>query len=97
MSDDPRTVIGNGLKMVGEAFLPGGGLILNGDVGTGLLHTAVGFAALAFLGPVAGPITRLLVSANSFSRSISDRNVWQVGGSSPPAESTPARGRPASS
>jgi hypothetical protein len=96
MSDDPRTVVGNGLKMVGEALIPGGGLMMNGDVATGLLHTAVGFAAMAFLGPVAGPITRLLVSANSYSRSVSDRNVWQVGGP-PPAESGPTRSRTASS
>ena len=97
MSDDPRTVIGNGLKMVGEVFVPGGGLIMNGDVATGLLHTAVSYAALAFLGPVAGPITRLLVSANSYSRSISDRNVWQIGSASPPADTAPTRSRTSSS
>jgi|tagenome__1003787_1003787.scaffolds.fasta_scaffold20056267_1 hypothetical protein len=92
-------VLTNSLKLVGEVFVaPGSSLILEGKVGPGLVHALLGVAATAFLGPVA-PVARLLICANSYSKSISDQNLWQsatdVGqtpassrGASPPASKT---------
>lgn len=79
MANSQNTTIDNGVKLLGETFLvPGSSLILDGRVGAGLLHGALGLAAISLLGPVAGPVARLLISANSYSRSISDRSVLDV-------------------
>jgi len=87
-----NTAIENGVKMLGEFVLPGGGLMLEGRVGAGLLHTAVGLVSLALLGPIAGPIGRLLVSANSYSQAVGYRNVVDatMSQSSPATEPAPA-------
>jgi len=85
-------VLPNSLKLVGEAFVaPGASLILEGKVGPGLVHTLLGVAATAFLGPV-GPIAKLLICANSYSKSISDQNLWQTAtdvGQTPASRSAP--------
>ena len=90
MPENP--VLANGAKILGEYVLPGGSLMLEGRVGSGLLHTAVGLVALSLLGPIAGPIGRLLVSANAFSTSVGYRNVLDatVGQSPSTTEATPA-------
>jgi hypothetical protein len=85
-----NTAIENGLKMLGEYVLPGGSLMLEGRVGAGLLHTAVGLASLALLGPVAGPIGRLLVSANSYSSAVGYRDVLEATIGRSPAATEPA-------
>ncbi len=63
-------VIENGVKMVGEIVLPGASLLMDGDMKAGTGHAIVGLVAWAFLGPA-----RLLVSANSFSKSVSDQHL----------------------
>jgi hypothetical protein len=69
-----RSTLNNGVKLLGEVFItPGTSLILEGQVGAGLLHTALGVAATAFLGPI-GPLARILIAANSYTQSISDRD-----------------------
>ena len=79
MASDQNGVVGNGVKLLGEAFItPGSSLILDGRVGAGLLHGAIGLGAIALLGPVAGPIVRLLVAANSYSKSVSERNLLEM-------------------
>ena len=81
MADDQ--VVSNGIKLLGEAFvIPGSSLILEGRVGAGLLHGALGIAATALLGPLA-PIGRVLIAANSYTRSLNDRNIWEVRSGSP--------------
>ncbi len=65
-------VIQNGVKMVGEVILPGTSLLLDGDIKGGAGHAIVGLATWAYLGPV-----RLLVSANSFSKSVSDKHLYR--------------------
>ena len=63
-------VLENAIKGVGEVFLPGTSLLLDGEIKSGAGHAIVGVAAWALLGPV-----RLLVSANSFSKSVSDKHL----------------------
>ncbi|ETW92115.1 DUF6072 family protein [Candidatus Entotheonella palauensis] len=63
-------VIENGVKMVGEIVLPGASLFLDGDIKAGTGHAAIGLAAWALLGPA-----RFLVSANSFSKSVTDEHL----------------------
>jgi len=95
MANDQNTLINNGVKLLGEAFVtPGSSLILEGRVGAGLFHGALGLAAISLLGPVAGPVARLLIAANFYSRSISDRNVWEVAEGD--ETSRPESGRPES-
>jgi hypothetical protein len=78
-TDNQNRVINNGVKLLGEVFItPGTSLLLEGKVGAGLLHGALGLAAIAALGPVLGPLTRILIAGNSYSRSVSDRNLWET-------------------
>jgi hypothetical protein len=79
MAADQNGVVSNGVKLLGEAFItPGSSLILDGRVGAGLLHGAIGWGAVALLGPIAGPIVRLLVAANSYSKSVSEQSLLDV-------------------
>jgi hypothetical protein len=95
-----RDILENGVKVLGEAFItPGSSLILEGQVGAGLLHGALGLAATAFLGPI-GPIARLLIAANSYSKSLPERRgiLDQIGGRdqqpSGPSDTTPPKPKP---
>lgn len=63
-------VIENGVKMVGEIVLPGASLLLDGNIQAGAGHAIVGLAIWTFLGPA-----RFLVSANSFSKSVTDQHL----------------------
>lgn len=65
-------VINNGVKLVGEAVLPGASLLLDGNLVNGAAHVAVGAAAAAFVAPWAV----LLVVADSFSKSVSGKHLW---------------------
>ena len=66
------TTVGNGVKLVGEvAFLPGTSHLLDGNIKTGALYAAAGFAARILLGAPAV----LLVAADSFSRSTSGKGL----------------------
>ncbi len=63
-------VIENGIKLIGEAVIPGASLILDGDIKGGAGHAIVGLATATLLGPA-----RLLVAANSFSKSVSEKHL----------------------
>jgi hypothetical protein len=63
--------IDNAVKLGAEYILPGGSLLLNGRIKEGGLHTAAGWLGSAILGPVGW----LLVVANSYSRSTTNRNL----------------------
>jgi hypothetical protein len=72
MNDDLRTIT-NGVKLVGEAILPGTSLLMDGKFSEGAAHAVVGIGArLAF-----GPIGALVVAADSFSKSVNDKNLWE--------------------
>jgi hypothetical protein len=61
----------NGVKLVGESFLPGTSLMMDGDIRGGLAHAALGLLASAVLGPVA----LFAVAADSYSRSVTGKGL----------------------
>ena len=63
----------NGVKLVGETILPGASLLMDGSFVNGAAHVAAGAAAAAFVAPWAV----LLVVADSFSKSVSGKNLWE--------------------
>lgn len=62
----------NGMKLVGEALLPGTSLLVDGKFINGAAHAVVGLGARVALGPVAVAF----VCADSFSKSVSDKFLW---------------------
>ena len=84
-----NTTVGNGVKLVGEmAFLPGTSHLLDGEIKTGALYAAAGFAVRILLGAPAV----MLVAADSFSRSVTGKGlIDQVTGqgSRTPEENSP--------
>ena len=73
---EPAAVLANGAKLVGESVLPGASLYLDGELAPGLVHTAAGLGARAWLGAF-GPIGWVLVAANSYSKSVTDRHLHE--------------------
>jgi len=80
-------VVENGVKLVGEGFLPGSSLMMDGDIKGGLVHAALGLAARAAFGPVAW----FAIAADSYSRSVTGKGLIEhlSGSGSPPAASGP--------
>jgi len=70
---DPVEVLANGVKLAGEAVLPGASLLMDGKFVDGAAHAVVGIGARVVLGPVGA----VIVAANSFSGSVADRNLWE--------------------
>jgi hypothetical protein len=65
--------IGNAVKLIGElAILPGTSQLLDGNITSGAAHAAIGWAAGALLG-LPGLI---LVAANSYSQSVSNKGLY---------------------
>ena len=72
----PGTLLVNGVKVLGEvAIVPGASLIVDGEVKSGLFHAAGGLLGVAMLGPVFGPLTWLALGMDSYSRSVSGKNI----------------------
>jgi hypothetical protein len=66
------TVIGRGIKIAGEALVaPGSSLILDGKILPGAAHVVGGLLARWALGPIGW----LLVAANSYSQSVTGKNL----------------------
>jgi hypothetical protein len=65
-------VINNGVKLVGETMIPGASLLLDGNLVNGAAHAAVAVAAATFVAPWAV----VVVIADSFSKSVSGKNLW---------------------
>jgi hypothetical protein len=72
-----QSVLGNGLKLVGEVVVPGASELLEGRIGSGLLHTVVAAGAGLLLSgtPVLAGLAILAVRANSYSRSVSGQGI----------------------
>lgn len=74
-------ILSTGVKAAGEYLIPGGSNLVKGDLGQGILHAALGFAARAAFG-LPGLI---VVSMNSLTKSVSGRHIhehlglWQKG------------------
>ncbi len=65
-------VLANGAKLIGETVLPGASLLLDGKFVNGALHSVAGIGARLAL----GPIGVALICADSFSKSVTDKNLW---------------------
>jgi hypothetical protein len=63
--------IENAVKLVGELFVPGASLLIDGKILQGGAHAVVGTLARAAL----GPIGLILVAANSYSTSSTGKNL----------------------
>ena len=90
--DGQSDILGNVVKLVGEAVIPGASKMIDGEIASGVLHTAASALALVALGPI-GRLVSLGVRLNSFSSSVNDRNLWELGRegvSSAPAGRAPA-------
>src|SRR4051794_19629857 len=68
-------VLGNVVKLIGEVVLPGASKMIDGNILSGVAHTAVSTIALATLGPVGGLVS-LGVRLNSYNSSVNQRNLW---------------------
>lgn len=66
---------GRVVKSALDLGVPGFSQYLEGDFGSGLVHTVGAIAAAVAV----GPIGFWLVGANSISRSASGRNLWESG------------------
>ena len=73
IKDQSVATLANGVKLVGETFLPGTSLLLDGNVKNGAAHVAVGLGARLFFGPLAWAV----VAADSFSTSVSGKTLTQ--------------------
>jgi hypothetical protein len=71
------SVFANGVKLVGETFIPGASLMLDGKLGNGAAHAVAGLGARIVL----GPIGLVLVAADSYSKSVSGKYLWDHLGS----------------
>ena len=80
-------VVENGVKLVGERFLPGTSLMMDGDIKGGLFHAALGLVA----GVALGPVGLFAVAANSYSRSVTGKGLIEhlAASASPAAASGP--------
>jgi hypothetical protein len=79
MADLP-TAVGNGVKLIGEALVPGASQLIEGHVGSGIAHFLIG-GVVAVLGPtfplLAG-LTGIGVRLNSYAQSVSGKNIIEI-------------------
>ena len=66
-----NSIVENGVKLVGERFLPGASLMVDGDITGGLAHAVLGFVALTTLGPLGW----FAVAADSYSKSVTGKGL----------------------
>ena len=66
-----NVVIGRGIKVLGETVVPGACLVLDGELLPGAAHLVGGLVARWAFGPVGW----LLVAANSYSKSVTGKNL----------------------
>jgi hypothetical protein len=69
---NPAIILANGAKLLGEAILPGASLLLDGKFINGAAHSVAGLGARAAL----GPFGVALICADSFSKSVTDKFLW---------------------
>ncbi len=71
MEKPDQKTINNAIKLLGEAFVPGASLLMDGNIVSGAAHLVVGTWAKVALGPVGAGI----VVANSYSESVTGQNL----------------------
>lgn len=66
---------------MGETFVPGASLLMDGEVTNGIAHAVVGFSAVRALGAF-GPLGLLVVAVDSYSKSVTNKYLVEhvVGG-----------------
>jgi hypothetical protein len=104
MVEQTANITANTVKVVGEIFVPGSSQLIQGNVGSGVAHFVIGGVLVATLAPVAPVLAALVglgVRVNSFSSSITGKNVWNevhlsVDGQDPKKPNTPTRTSPQS-
>lgn len=69
---NPANILANGAKLIGETVLPGASLLLDGKFVNGAVHSVAGLGARAAL----GPLGVALICADSFSKSVTDKFLW---------------------
>lgn len=65
--------LGRGVKLIGETILPGASQLIDGNLASGGLHLIGGLAARWLFGPIGW----FLVAANSYSKSVSQKNLHE--------------------
>ena len=78
MADQPQSVVGNGIKLIGEALVTGASQMLEGQVVAGIASFAVGTLGVALIAKASVPlaVTALIaVKADSYSRSIDNQGL----------------------
>lgn len=71
MEISKQQTIDNAIKLLGEVFVPGASLLMDGKIVSGSAHLVVGSWAKAALGPVG----LALVIANSYSESSTGKSL----------------------
>jgi hypothetical protein len=71
MEQTHTNTTGNAVKLLGEALVPGASLMMDGKIVSGGLHTILGTWARVAL----GPIGLAVVIANSYSKSVTGKNL----------------------
>jgi hypothetical protein len=66
-----NSIVENGVKLVGERFLPGTSLMIDGNIKGGLAHAALGVVALVTLGPLGW----FAVAADSYAKSVTGKGL----------------------
>jgi len=87
MADQPQSVIGNGIKLIGETLVTGASQMLEGQVVAGIASFAVGTLGAALIAKASVPlaVTALIaVKADSYSRSIDNQGLLSRLGSAMP-------------
>ena len=84
-----NSIVENGVKMVGERFLPGTSLMIDGEIKSGLAHAALGVVALMTVGPLGW----FAVAADSYAKSVTGKGLidhLSARTATPPVPATPA-------
>ena len=71
MNMPKQPMMDNAVKLLGEAFVPGASLLMDGKIVEGSIHLVAGTWAKAAIGPIGWA----LVVANSYSESVTWKNL----------------------
>lgn len=71
----PAELFANGARLVGDALLPGVSQVASGDIRNGAIHAAVAVGATMIGAGLLGPVVWGASALNSYSRSVTGRNL----------------------
>jgi hypothetical protein len=74
----PAGVFANGARLAADAMLPGVSQVVNGDIKSGTAHAATAIGAATLVGGgLLVPLIWTAVGLNSYSRSVTGRNLFE--------------------